>query len=344
MGNMYRGTCRLNTHHALTLLALVSLSGTVWVGVWLRGWLAGVPLPLHDFSAIRHLHTHLGYYGVLFPLMWLAWGEQGIPTLRLRTVAVYTAATLLAAVGFGMEGYGLPAIVGSTVVLSVWLAAAWGARGAVRPGGGWLSTAPIAIAIGAALVPLVAKADDITRAQELVRTFLGLLLLGALLPTALQRIGARSLSGLAWLIAVVAGALSMGAAESPALSVGLLVLGVGVGVVALRTRLPLDLRLAWAVPAAGLCVVGSGLQALSQPIAVAGLHFIVLGPLLISLWPVPVPAALRGVILTILSGMCIAILVPGHAMLAAVLGGLLAVSWTGLCVFSHRLLRKKPPQ
>ncbi|MFT5679181.1 MAG: hypothetical protein ACI8RZ_000085 [Myxococcota bacterium] len=87
----------------------------------------------------------------------------------------------------------------------------------------------------------------------------GGLALGALLPTALQRIGARSLSGLAWLIAVVAGALSMGAVESPALSVGLLVVGVGVGVVALQARQSLDLRLAWAVAAGGLCVVGSGL-------------------------------------------------------------------------------------
>ena len=148
----------MNTKHALTGLAGLSLIGTVWVGAWLRGWLAGLPLPVHDFADIRHLHTHLGYYGVLLPLMWLAWQERGIAPLRLRTVAVYAAATLLAAIGFGLEGYGLPAIIGSTVVLAVWLAAAWGARDEVRPGGGWLSTAPVAIVIGAALVPLVATA------------------------------------------------------------------------------------------------------------------------------------------------------------------------------------------
>jgi hypothetical protein len=70
----------------------------------------------------------------------------------------------------------------------------------------------------------------------------------------------------------------------------------------------------------------------------------VLGPLLISLWPIPLPAMLRGLVLTVLSGMCAAILLPQQAGIAAVCGVLLAVLWTGWCVFSLRMLRKMPPQ
>jgi hypothetical protein len=325
----------MNTRRALQILTLISLIGTVLVGGWLRWWLAGLSLPLHDFAAIRHLHTHLGYYGVLIPLMWLAWQERGVPVIPPRLVGLYAAATLLSAAGFAREGYGLMAIVGSTVVLALWLVGAWRARAEVRPGGGWLSTAPIAIAIGAALVPLVARAADITRAGELVRTFLGVLLLGALLPTAMGRIQARSLSGLAWLIAVVAGAVSMGALLSPALSVGLLVIGVGVGAVAVRGKAPLDVRLSWLVASAGLAAVGGGLITLSHPVAVGGLHFIVLGPLLLSLWPWPIPAGVRGAILLVVAGMSTAILL-GQSSASAALGTLAALLWIAVCAISHK--------
>lgn len=67
-----------------------------------------------------------------------------------------------------------------------------------------------------------------------------------------------------------------------------------------------------------------------------------LGPLLLSLWPVPLARPARLAALALLGGMCAAILLPvwvsspALAPLAAACGGLLALLWTGLCLAAVR--------
>lgn len=56
---------------------LAALLGTIGLGVWLRWALAGAVDLLAPFGHLRHAHSHLGYYGLLFPLAWLGWKAAG---------------------------------------------------------------------------------------------------------------------------------------------------------------------------------------------------------------------------------------------------------------------------
>ena len=100
----------------LTTLVLLSLVGTLTLGVGLRWALAGVPLLPGGFVELRHAHSHLGYYGVLFPLMWWAWRRLGQRAPGLPLLGLYAVGVVMSAVGFAREGYGRPAIIGSTIV------------------------------------------------------------------------------------------------------------------------------------------------------------------------------------------------------------------------------------
>ncbi len=327
--------------HAARMLAWIACLGlvaTVAVGAWLRWWLAGVPLPVHDYGAIRHLHTHLGYYAVLFPLMWLGWAGLGVPTPGRRLLLAYVAVVLLSAAGFAHRGYGPAAIAGSTGVLGIWLVSAWRARGLIRPKAGWLATVPLGIVLGAGIVPQVAIHAGTPQAAEAVRSFLGMLLLVSLVPTALARGRAWPFPGLGWFVVAVVAALSLGVLTVPAARAGLLVVGLLVGFAGLSARVPVDVRAAWAVAGAGLAATGAGLLELDGPVAVAGTHFLILGPVLLTLWPTRLAPAWRLGLLGALGLMCAGILGGGilggqtAATLTAVSGTVLALGWGALAV------------
>jgi len=314
----------------LVLLAGVSLAGTVAVGAWLRLVLAGVPLPLRDFGDLRHLHTHLGYYGALFPLMWAAWSRLGGPSPGPKALGLYALAVAVSAIGFGLSGYGPVAIAGSTAVLVGWLVSAWALQ---RSGpGGWLRGVPLGVLLGSSMVPWVAMSASGTQAQEVARSFLGMLLLGALVPSALAVIRARVFPAWGWLLAAGAGALSLGAVGGPH-QVALAVVGVLLAVSVLTSTATVELKLSWLGVALPLAAAGLGLLPLTKQVAVAGLHFLVLGPLLGSLWPRRLPAILRWVELSLVSLMCLAILLqdlawhPYLPTLAAVAGCGVALIW-----------------
>jgi hypothetical protein len=182
----------------------VAAVGTLGLGLWLRWFLAGrVPIPT-DFAFLRHAHSHLGYYGLLFPAAWWAWAYVGAATPGPRLTAVYGAATLLATVGFVRAGYGPEAIVGSTIVGVAWLVSA--AR-VLRPrseaepsGGGGRRAAPSprpltgmlpAVVLAEACVPPIAifLRRDPVLAHGLVTTFLTMLLLGVVVPSVLATRG-----------------------------------------------------------------------------------------------------------------------------------------------------------
>src|SRR3990170_7511392 len=123
---------------------LAALAATVLLGLFLRWQLAGaVELLLAQYAHLRHVHTHLGFYGALLPLAWLAaFGAEG--ALPRLTAPIYAVCVVAAHVGFALSGYGVLAITGSTGVLAIWLFAAWRRRRLVIDGDGWLFGAPIA--------------------------------------------------------------------------------------------------------------------------------------------------------------------------------------------------------
>ena len=64
---------------------------TLAIGVWLR-WSLATTLPLPaPFGNARHAHSHLGYFGLLFPLAWLGWRAAGVAVPGPRISALYAA-------------------------------------------------------------------------------------------------------------------------------------------------------------------------------------------------------------------------------------------------------------
>lgn len=317
----------------LTTLVLLSLVGTLTLGVGLRWALAGVPLLPGGFVELRHAHSHLGYYGVLFPLMWWAWGRLGQRAPGLGLLGLYAVGVVMSAVGFAREGYGRPAIIGSTIVLGVWLASAWRLRGVMMQPRSWLGGAAPTIVLGALCIGPVAVVSgrDPALATGLVRMFLTLLLLGAVTPAALAALRAPAPPWPIWLGAVLCGAAFLGPLPHPALGLGLLVVGVLLGRAALRApSLGWDERGLWLAFALGLVAPGVGLVSPGHNLAVAGVHFAALGPLLVTLtrplWPARPPAWARWSYAVSVGAFATALLV-GESRLAAVFGSVVAALW-----------------
>lgn len=259
-------------------LAAASALLTVVVGAALRWALTGWPLPLSDFPLLRSAHSHLGYYGLLFPLMWLAWRRLRLPHLGLAVCFVYALAVGASFVGFAREGYGLTAIVASTLVLGVWLLSAW----KIWRGPGWLASVGPAIVVGALCIPPVAvmTGRDPELAQALVQGFLTVLLLGAVLPSLLQLEGMGPPRPWLWLGGVVLSGAFFGPFPHWALGVGPVILAWLLGVAAWRSSIGPVHRASWLGLSGAMLVLGLGLLPRSHSVMIGGFHFLVLGPVL----------------------------------------------------------------
>lgn len=270
------------------------------LGAWLRFYYASlVSLPL-DAPDWRHAHSHAGVYAVLFPLTWLAWRRVGLPVPGPRTTALYLVACGVATVTFALGGYALPSIVASTVVGAIWLFTAWSARGVVRARRDALRLAPIAIVLGTAFIPAIAVSTrrDPALANGLVHAFLSILFFLVVVPAALARLASRTTTDategrsssrvdhalsdarLVGPLGLVA-ALHLGPLPNLAGAIALAFYGL---VVAYAARdAPLWPRALWLAFALG------GLTMLAFPsgpphaLAIAGLHFLLLGPVFVSL-------------------------------------------------------------
>ena len=71
--------------------AAVFLIATFALGVAMRWLLAGVAWPVANFSDWRHAHSHTGFFGVLFPLAWVAADRSGMWTPGPRQIRFYFA-------------------------------------------------------------------------------------------------------------------------------------------------------------------------------------------------------------------------------------------------------------
>lgn len=315
--------------------------GTVVLGALLRAFLAGSGWLPGGFAELRHAHTHLGWYGVVLPAAIALWSER-----RAGLGRWYGAATAAATLGFVVQGYGPVAIAASTVVLGFWLWRAFlllRSRRAV----GWLAPAPWAVLAAALLIPGVAFTlrRDPALSQALVSGFLAALLLGVALPAAARRGGLAAPSGRMLTAAVLGSAAYLGPlpialplAAGPLL-LGLLLLRACVGPG--RT----DLRLLLAAVGVGLLGAGSGLLPWSRPVAIAGIHFALLGPVLHGLLlDDPRSRLARASIgshhaLLVVMAAAIA---TNRAVVAAATGGLLAAWWLVWAVARTRSQRGRP--
>lgn len=301
--------------------AIAGLVLTAAIGAALRAQLAGLDLSIGPwFAGVRHAHSHLGFYAFIFPALWLAWRRAGRAAPGRAMLHAYCAVSLIAAVGFAWRGYWWPTIAASTFIGVVWLVYGLKNRhGLLR--GDWHAAAAPSIVVGMLLVPAIAVLTrrDPGLAQQIVRVFLSALLLGAALPALVGGPGVRAL---AWVGAALAAAVGGGLALWPLRLAGYVALSALL-VMALRRRprapgLDRDLLgVQWLLVAVGFAAYGTGLLPPTHNAAIAGVHFIALGPvattLLSRLRDRPLPA-LTWLYLALVLVMCGAISLVGVAL------------------------------
>lgn len=283
---------------AMSRFILSSIIFTISIGLFMRLFLAGTIQIDFNFAFFRHAHSHLGYYGILLPLAWMAWHANGVPLPRPALVFTYAVAVIAATIGFFRSGYSGLSIGGSTVVAFVWGLHSWRLRSALESLGArsgdpqhLLRAVPFGVVLSLACIPPIAifLRRDAALSQGWVSTFLAALLFVVVVPTCLHCEGARG----RWVVLLLtgcAGALALGAWVAPMTQAALILYGAFV------LRMSFDVstrshRWLWITVALGLIGAGTGLVEVSRPIAIAGTHFIVLGPALGTLAPlIGVPA------------------------------------------------------
>ncbi len=327
----------------ISRLIAVALLLTMLLGAWMRWSFAGAwPMGL-DYNHLRHAHSHLGAYGVLFPLAFFAWKRLGAPSPSRRTLAVYSLATVVAVMGFLRAGYGVEAIVGSTVVGIIWLLSAARLAHRMRDFTDPLALVPPAIVTAMLCVPLIALnvRSNPEVAQRAVATFLGVLLLVAVTPSALAVIGVRATLAPILTVAGLTGAASLGLLPTVWSRLGLTVYSAWLLSVVLQRSLPWTLRAAWGVVGVGLMALSFKLVPNARPSVIGAIHLLVLGPVLLSLstgvWKARsriVETLLLGAV-GLLSGPLVLQAFDIHpwTMLLSALGGTLVLGWWAWAAF-----------
>lgn len=283
----------MNNNRLIAWTALTCLLGTLFIGVWLRWTMAGVAsLGSFHFGHMKHAHSHLGYFGVIFPLLWATWSVGRRFQLAKTWLVIYLVGIVLSTIGLARAGYKPDAIIGSTLVLMVWLISAWRQKHHILKRDDWLSVAPLGIVLGSLCIPPIAiftRRDPLLAAQ-LVKTFLSLLLFLVALPSFLDRLNLRAPPMVLWLICGSSGALFLGLLPHWWFGLGLagMALWLQWGL-AHQKHLPLDLRFLWLGWSFGGMALGLSLLSNTHNIAIAGLHFTILGPLLSSAWWILAP-------------------------------------------------------
>ncbi|MEM7607223.1 MAG: hypothetical protein AAF411_17865, partial [Myxococcota bacterium] len=273
-----RGASAIGAGEAAALLG-GTLIGTMALGVFLRWWLAGAYAVDHPFAHLRHAHSHLGYFGVLFPLAWIGWAVAGEAMPSRRAWWSYAFVTLFTTAGFAHRGYAPLAIVGSTVVSLYWL---WSARGLWRRllnAYDVLAVVPLGIVASLVCVPPIALSlrQNPAFAQSMVSTFLCALLLLVVVPSVVASLRPR----LPWPLFFLSGALTallLGPWPHWTARIGAFAYAALLMHVSLRCRLATHLRAVWATVALGLVALASGLVPNVRPVALAAIHFVILSP------------------------------------------------------------------
>lgn len=258
--------------------------GTVALGLALRWEFVSGALGAagFNFAFLRHAHSHGGYYGVLLlPWMWAITQSARLPR---RFFAAYAAVALVAALAFIPYGYNALTI---TLATAVWIGWAWAGVASLRArsaAGTWLAATPWAVFAASVLIPFVG-ATARSRPElsaALVHFFLGALLLAVFVPMALAFSRAPLLRP-RWLLAAAAFAAAGAAAFDTAPGAGAAMAVFGVVLAKAAWPLPLPRRVLWLAAALGFVAAGLDARFRGADARIAGMHFTILGPVLLAL-------------------------------------------------------------
>lgn len=350
----------------------VFLIATLITGVVFRWQITGISPAWTAGLDLRRTHSHLGFYGVLFPATWILFKSIGAWAPAKALLFFYGACVVLSGIGFLFWGYGGLSIAGSTGVLVVWLIFAWKTRPSAKPNlPPWLIVSSLSILATTGLIAVVAflTRKDPAAANQVARCFLSVLLFGVFLPPALHRLGCPIRRPILWLIATLMASLHLtGLSRHLNLEPYHGVFGLGliwISIEILRSiatsfsressRTPPVRRLLiyWVLLALGLGATGAGLLPHSHFFAIAGIHFMFLGPLLMTFGlvhlglrpPLPLQWVYEGSLLTMVTAISLQGTASGHALhphlISAISGSSLMLSLFGVLLY-HLVSSKAP--
>lgn len=278
------------------------LLATVLTGTVFRSLMAGLDWGVLASLDWRRAHSHLGYYGVLFPATWIFWsaGLRWVPGGKL--LLAYHAFVVASAAGFLAQGYGAIATGASSLVLLIWLLFAWKNR--VWPGfgpGSALDSVPLNTFLAALCIPAIAilSKREPALVSAVVRMFMTLLMLGVFIPSILTVPSPKSTRPLLWVFLPVLAAIdAANFADLWPLRAGTVAYGSLVAstvIASHRSRagaFPAWLTCHWLLFAAGFALQGLGALPRNHAVAIAGIHYLVLGPILLTFFHSRMPAAM----------------------------------------------------
>ncbi len=198
---MLKSYLQANDWHKLSLLSFYI---TILAGLLLRMQYSGYLGFLSEID-IRRFHSHLGFYGFLFPLLWGIVPAYGfwVPGRKLRIL--YSVLLIVSMIGFGLSGYGIVSHISSFFVLLIWLSFGFKNIRMSYKGDRWINAIPMGVILSAVIVLTIfilrMTGADISIPQ-VVRVFLTTLLFGVFGPLALENISKPLFSVHIWLIVI----------------------------------------------------------------------------------------------------------------------------------------------
>ena len=264
---------------------------TVVLGLILRWQMAGYSSAHTSGLYLRRAHSHIGFYGALFPITWLfllntaAW----IPGRRL--MLFYGLMVALSIAGFLYSSYAPLSISSSTIILAIWLQFAWKNHVRRRVDGAPKCLALIAPSIALASLQIFAVAFLARTNPELsllmTRSFLAVLIFGVFVPVSINSIYCSNFFILPWFVATIVSAVYLsGISDFWPLAFGPMWLALDIFRMITFRATPLGgeghLRLVWGVFAGALGLTGLQILPHSYHYGIAGVHFLILGPIFLT--------------------------------------------------------------
>lgn len=270
----------MNRH--IYIFSIISLLFSIGIGLFIRLQINGVieytgPL---DF---RRAHTHMGFYLVFFPIIWLKFKPHAWSPKTYNFI-LYLFFASLALFSFLFLGYGLLSKILSGVVLLFWLAySIINLKKSYQQRGSALPFLGIILASGSILlIVFLGIQGEVLMAKKAVRIFMTCLLWGVFVPYCLEKKKFPESNPIIWHLSIISTALFVFDTNfshyflwGPT-TLGLIIL---FSVYKNHSKNMMTLQSYWVLTAIALLLFGLGILPNHHAIAVGGIHFLILGPI-----------------------------------------------------------------
>lgn len=269
-------------------ISVVSFIFSVGIGLVYRAQLTGWIAPIEQLD-LRRVHTHIGFYLVFFPIVWLAFKVNSW-TPGWWSLLSYLITSALALLSFLFLGYGLLSKILSGFVLIYWLFYALANLKLTHSQRGWAHPfIGIILATGAvgSIIYFGIQGETLL-AKKAVRMFMTCLLWGTFAPLCLEKKGYTEPNVFIWTLAVFLTSLfAMNITISKYTFLGPIALALLLCSSLFQNQYSYTLtrlRIYWLFTAISLFLFGVALVPNQHNIAIGGIHLIILGPILQSIF------------------------------------------------------------